>query len=173
MDRAGGAGALTYARLVTDLENPTLTMYSTTWCGYCRRLKTQLDAQGIAYREVVRIPLERGKGTATIVVHRGSEPTRVALRVGQPTEFTTEDPDSAPHAMQDTLSWADTPPAGSHAAKEKARKADRSRVRFAWGGLAITLVALVIAAWWIARGWFAARRRGVERAAEERRSSND
>ena len=27
-------------------------MYSTTWCGYCRRLKTQLDSQGIAYREV-------------------------------------------------------------------------------------------------------------------------
>jgi Glutaredoxin-like protein len=34
---------------VTDA---TITMYSTTWCGYCRRLKTQLDSQGIAYREV-------------------------------------------------------------------------------------------------------------------------
>lgn len=43
---------LTYARPVSDPENSTLTMYSTTWCGYCRRLKTQLDAQGIAYREV-------------------------------------------------------------------------------------------------------------------------
>ena len=30
----------------------TLTMYSTTWCGYCRRLKTQLDREGIAYTEV-------------------------------------------------------------------------------------------------------------------------
>ncbi|WP_127126731.1 mycoredoxin [Georgenia sp. SYP-B2076] len=30
----------------------TITMYSTTWCGYCRRLKTQLDAKGIAYNEV-------------------------------------------------------------------------------------------------------------------------
>ena len=29
-----------------------LTMYSTTWCGYCRRLKLQLDEAGIAYREV-------------------------------------------------------------------------------------------------------------------------
>lgn len=30
----------------------TVTMYSTTWCGYCRRLKTLLDREGIAYVEV-------------------------------------------------------------------------------------------------------------------------
>lgn len=30
----------------------TVTMYSTTWCGYCRRLKGQMDRAGIAYREV-------------------------------------------------------------------------------------------------------------------------
>ncbi len=30
----------------------TVTMYSTTWCGYCRRLKRQFDEAGIAYREV-------------------------------------------------------------------------------------------------------------------------
>ncbi|SFB32043.1 mycoredoxin [Cellulomonas marina] len=29
-----------------------VTMYSTTWCGYCKRLKTQLDSAGIAYTEV-------------------------------------------------------------------------------------------------------------------------
>ena len=29
-----------------------LTMYSTTWCGYCRRLKLQLDQAGLAFREV-------------------------------------------------------------------------------------------------------------------------
>jgi mycoredoxin len=27
-------------------------MYSTPWCGYCRRLKTQMDREGISYREV-------------------------------------------------------------------------------------------------------------------------
>ncbi len=27
-------------------------MYSTTWCGYCRRLKSQMDREGIAYTEV-------------------------------------------------------------------------------------------------------------------------
>jgi mycoredoxin len=30
----------------------TLTMYSTTWCGYCVRLKRQLDREGISYREI-------------------------------------------------------------------------------------------------------------------------
>jgi mycoredoxin len=30
----------------------TITMYSTTWCGYCRRLKSQLDSVGIGYTEV-------------------------------------------------------------------------------------------------------------------------
>lgn len=30
----------------------TITMYSTTWCGYCRRLKTQLDRAGIGYTEI-------------------------------------------------------------------------------------------------------------------------
>ncbi len=31
-----------------------LTMYSTSWCGYCHRLKSQLDRAGIGY-EVVDI----------------------------------------------------------------------------------------------------------------------
>jgi mycoredoxin len=30
----------------------SLTMYSTPWCGYCRRLKGQLERAGIAYTEV-------------------------------------------------------------------------------------------------------------------------
>ncbi|WP_280266835.1 mycoredoxin [Nocardia wallacei] len=29
-----------------------LTMYSTTWCGYCRRLKKQLEEAGITYTEI-------------------------------------------------------------------------------------------------------------------------
>jgi mycoredoxin len=29
-----------------------LTMYSTNWCGYCRRLKSQLEREGIGYTEV-------------------------------------------------------------------------------------------------------------------------
>ena len=30
----------------------TLTMYSTTWCGYCQRLKAQLGREGITFTEV-------------------------------------------------------------------------------------------------------------------------
>jgi mycoredoxin len=32
----------------------TVTMYSTPWCGYCHRLRGQLDREGISY-EVVDI----------------------------------------------------------------------------------------------------------------------
>jgi mycoredoxin len=43
----------------------TLTMYSTTWCGYCRRLKTLLDADGIEYSEV---DIEDTPGAAEFVM---------------------------------------------------------------------------------------------------------
>ena len=29
-----------------------LTIYSTPWCGYCHRLKGQLDREGISYTDV-------------------------------------------------------------------------------------------------------------------------
>lgn len=41
-----------------------VTMYSTTWCGYCRRLKGQLDSAGIAYTEV---NIEEHPDAATLV----------------------------------------------------------------------------------------------------------
>ena len=39
-------------------------MFSTTWCGYCTRLKSQLDRAGVAYTEV---NIEEVEGTAEIV----------------------------------------------------------------------------------------------------------
>jgi mycoredoxin len=42
-----------------------LTMYSTTWCGYCRRLKSQLDREGIAYTEV---DIEKDPASADFVM---------------------------------------------------------------------------------------------------------
>jgi mycoredoxin len=33
-------------------QTGTITMFSTTWCGYCNRLKKQLDREGIGYTEV-------------------------------------------------------------------------------------------------------------------------
>ena len=41
-----------------------VTVYSTTWCGYCRRLKLQLDQVGLAYRE---IDIERDDEAAKFV----------------------------------------------------------------------------------------------------------
>lgn len=37
---------------LTAPEPGTVTMFSTTWCGYCRRLKSQMDAAGVSYTEV-------------------------------------------------------------------------------------------------------------------------
>jgi len=42
-----------------------LTVYSTSWCGYCRILKSQLDREGIAY-EVVDI--EKNEDAAVVVM---------------------------------------------------------------------------------------------------------
>ncbi|GEL21683.1 NrdH-redoxin [Pseudonocardia sulfidoxydans NBRC 16205] len=39
-------------------------MYSTQWCGYCRRLKLQLDESGIEYKE---IDIERNADAARFV----------------------------------------------------------------------------------------------------------
>jgi mycoredoxin len=36
----------------SNMTTQTVTMYSTTWCGYCVRLKRQFDEAGIAYREI-------------------------------------------------------------------------------------------------------------------------
>ncbi|MFC7504325.1 mycoredoxin [Nocardioides sp. CPCC 206347] len=31
------------------MSTSTFTMYTTPWCGYCHRLKSQLDREGIAF----------------------------------------------------------------------------------------------------------------------------
>jgi mycoredoxin len=42
-----------------------LTMYTTTWCGFCRRLKTQLAREGI---HMVEIDIERDTAAAEYVM---------------------------------------------------------------------------------------------------------
>lgn len=41
-----------------------LTMYSTPWCGYCHRLASQLDREGIAY---TMVNIERDRTAAEFV----------------------------------------------------------------------------------------------------------
>ncbi|MBB6033105.1 mycoredoxin [Phytomonospora endophytica] len=49
-----------------------LTMYSTEWCGYCRRLKTQMDREGIAY-EVVDIEADPKAADFVMSVNGGNQ----------------------------------------------------------------------------------------------------
>lgn len=49
-----------------------LTMYSTTWCGYCKRLKTALKAKGIGYTDV-DIELEPEAATFVQSVNNGNQ----------------------------------------------------------------------------------------------------
>lgn len=45
-------------------EAGTVTMFSTTWCGYCKRLKGELEREGITIHE---INIEEVEGTAELV----------------------------------------------------------------------------------------------------------
>ena len=49
-----------------------LTMYSTTWCGYCHRLKSQLDREGIAY-DVVDIERDPAAAEYVMSVNGGNQ----------------------------------------------------------------------------------------------------
>ncbi|MCZ7435564.1 MULTISPECIES: mycoredoxin [Micromonospora] len=49
-----------------------LTMYSTPWCGYCHRLKSQLDREGIAY-EVVDIEQDTAAAEFVMGVNGGNQ----------------------------------------------------------------------------------------------------
>jgi mycoredoxin len=58
-------------RAMTPSDAP-LTMYTTSWCGYCSRLKIALKSEGIAYAEV---DIESDPAAAEFVmsVNRGNQ----------------------------------------------------------------------------------------------------
>ena len=68
----GNFGAPGYVEGLMSASDAQLTMYTTTWCGYCARLKTALKAEGIAYAEV---DIERDPAAAEFVmsVNRGNQ----------------------------------------------------------------------------------------------------
>ena len=47
------------------VSDARLTMYTTSWCGYCFRLKTALKSEGIGYTE---IDIESDPGAAEFVM---------------------------------------------------------------------------------------------------------
>ncbi|MFC5718779.1 mycoredoxin [Streptomyces gamaensis] len=74
----------------------TVTMYSTTWCGYCRRLKSQLDREGITYNE---INIEQDPESAAFVerANDGNQtvPTVLVVPSGGGTSVTMTNPSLA------------------------------------------------------------------------------
>lgn len=49
-----------------------VTMYSTSWCGYCRRLKSQMDREGIEY-QVVDIENDPAAAAYVMEVNGGNQ----------------------------------------------------------------------------------------------------
>lgn len=49
-----------------------VTMYSTTWCGYCHRLAGQLDREGISYT-VVDIAQDPAAADLVMAINRGNQ----------------------------------------------------------------------------------------------------
>jgi mycoredoxin len=61
-------------------------MYSTSWCGYCHRLKTQLDREGIEYTVV---DIERDEAAAEYVMSvNGGNQTVPTVRFDDGTSMT-------------------------------------------------------------------------------------
>ena len=56
----------------------TVTMFSTTWCGYCRVLKQALDREGIGYSEV-NIEHEPGAAEFVMQVNGGNQTVPTVL----------------------------------------------------------------------------------------------
>src|SRR4051812_48836885 len=64
-----------------------LTMFSTPWCGYCHRLKSQLDREGITY-EVIDIEQDPTAAEFVMRVNGGNQPVPT-MRFGDGSALTT------------------------------------------------------------------------------------
>lgn len=72
------------------MSTSTFTMYTTPWCGYCHRLKSQLDREGIAFDivDIEQVPdaafvVEQANGgnqtVPTLVYSDGSAQTNPSI----------------------------------------------------------------------------------------------
>jgi mycoredoxin len=66
---AGGPSGCCHPRKYPEMRrqrvSQPVTMYSTQWCAYCRRLKSQLGRDGI---EIVEVDIERDPEAANYVI---------------------------------------------------------------------------------------------------------
>ena len=54
------------------MTSGTFTMYTTPWCGYCHRLKSQLDREGISY-DVVDIEQDPSAAEVVMTANNGNQ----------------------------------------------------------------------------------------------------
>jgi mycoredoxin len=57
---------------MSDQTSSRFTMYSTPWCGYCHRLKSQLDREGIDF-EIVDIEQDPSAADVVMAVNGGNQ----------------------------------------------------------------------------------------------------
>jgi hypothetical protein len=122
------------------------------------------DSTHIEYRALVEASI--ASTTRTIVVSRGSVPTRVALlvRPSSDTRFRADHPSRTPKTLLRLQQWAATPAAAAR--NHDAGSASHATFR-AWYAAALAVIALLVAAWWVRTGKRRSRERGVERARGE------
>ena len=58
--------------MTSTTTTATFTMYSTPWCGYCHRLRSQLDREGIEY-DVVDIEQHPEAASLVESVNHGNQ----------------------------------------------------------------------------------------------------
>jgi len=54
------------------MSHAKVTMYTTPWCGYCHRLKSQMDREGIPY-SVVDIEQDPAAADIVMAVNHGNQ----------------------------------------------------------------------------------------------------
>ena len=113
------------------------------------------------------LALEEG-APVTVTIRRGTQPARVALRVGAATSFEAADVERTPRTLVKLRAWVETPAPSAEVDRTPVKTTSRPVVAIYGAGVA--LLGVLIAAWWVWSGRRRSRERGAERAAEERGS---
>ncbi len=120
------------------------------------------EATALEYRVFESRTLGPPSGTPVRVrVRRGSEPSRVALRVGVPGSFEAANVENTPRNLVRVRAWSETP--APSARMDRTPAETTSRPVAAWFGAGIALAGVLVAAWWVGAGHRRSRIRGAER----------
>lgn len=62
-----------------NAKNPAVTVYSTTWCAYCKMAKEYLTSKGVAFKEV---DVEKDREAARAIVAKTGQMGVPVIEVG-------------------------------------------------------------------------------------------